>query len=54
MVLTSVVCCVIGNIAYECISGTRQTFKDRVVTIIKAVMKFSNITVVSTERENHL
>lgn len=49
MVLTSVVCCVIENIAYECILGTRHSLMHSATTITEAVMKLS-----STEMENHL
>lgn len=52
MVLTSVVCCVIGNNDYECVSGSGHSVS--VASITEAVTKLSNITVVSTERENNL
>lgn len=39
MVLTSVVCCVIENNAYECVSGPRHSLMHSATTITEAVMK---------------
>lgn len=49
MVLTSVVCCVIENNAYECVSGSRRSLMHSATTVTEAVMKPSR-----TEMENHL
>lgn len=54
MVLTSVVCCVIGNNACEHTAGTGHRLTHSSATISKAVMKLSNTTVVSPKRENQL
>lgn len=52
MVLTSVVCCVIGNNAYECTSGTGHSLTHGTATITKAVTRLSNTTALSTKRES--
>lgn len=54
MALTSVVCYLIGNNACECISGSGFRLMFSVATITEVVMKYLNITVVSTEREHSL